>query len=77
MAEFNAVFCKWLNRIEFGFRTKKDKANEHLLTGAYRDVRDRNKAKNNAVFTKRLHRTVFGFRSEQVKARRTSIPIAA
>ena len=32
------------------FRTEKDKANEHLLTGAYLSVRDRNKAQFNAVF---------------------------
>ena len=32
------------------FRTEKDKANEHLLTGAYIDVRDLNKAEFNAVF---------------------------
>ena len=30
------------------FRNKQDKANEHLLTGAYIDVRDRNKAERNA-----------------------------
>ena len=33
----------------FGFRNKQDKTNEHLLTGAYIDVRDQNKAEFNAV----------------------------
>jgi hypothetical protein len=32
----------------FGFRIKQFKAREHLLTGAYIDVRDRNKAERNA-----------------------------
>ena len=32
------------------FRNKQVKAREHLLTGAYIDVRDRNKAERNAVF---------------------------
>ena len=31
------------------FRSEQVKANEHLLTGAYIDVRDRNKAEFNAV----------------------------
>ena len=30
------------------FRNEQVKANEHLLTGAYTDVRDRNKAEFNA-----------------------------
>ena len=38
-----------LQFIEKRIRTEQDKENEHLLTGAYIDVRDRNKAEFDEV----------------------------